>query len=224
MKTKLLLVEDELTLSNLLSEFLEAEGYDVICAFDGEEGLKLLLKHSPEICIFDVMMPKISGFTLLETMRNKQIETPVLFLTARALKEDIIKGLALGADDYLTKPFNFQELNLRLKNILKRKQVKNNQEVYLIGQFTFNHSSLTLTFNNETQTLTAMEANMLHLLYTHKNKTVERKVILQDLWGNEDFFNFRSIDVFVSKLRKHLSKDENLKIVSVRGKGYRLVV
>jgi len=224
MKTKLLLVEDELTLSNLLSEFLDAEGYDVICAFDGEEGLDLLLKHTPDICIFDVMMPKISGFTLLETMRNKQIETPVLFLTARALKEDIIKGLALGADDYLTKPFNFQELNLRLKNILKRKQVKNNQEVYSIGQFTFNHSSLTLTFNNEIQTLTAMEANMLHLLYTHKNKTVERKVILQALWGNEDFFNFRSIDVFVSKLRKHLSKDENLKIVSVRGKGYRLVV
>lgn len=224
MKTKLLLVEDEATLSELLTEFLEVDGYEVFNAADGEEGLALFKSCNPDVCIFDVMMPRLSGFSLLEKIRDINIEIPILMLTARALNEDIIKGLKLGADDYLVKPFNFQELNLRLKNILKRYKPLNSQDIYSIGGYIFNHSSQILEFKLEKQALTTMEADILKLLCLDRNKTVERKEILQNLWGNEDFFNFRSIDVFVSKLRKYLSKDITIKIISVRGKGYKLVV
>ncbi len=224
MKYKLLLVEDERTLSELLTEFLEAEGYEVLKAFNGEEGLNLFKDSNPDICIFDIMIPKLSGFSLLEKVRSIAPEVPILILTAKLLKEDVIKGLKLGADDYVTKPFNFQELNLRLQNILKRKQTTENLESYTIGNYKFNYNSQILELNDKQQRLTSMEANMLHLLYEHKNKVIERKEILQNLWGNDDFFNFRSIDVFISKLRKYLSKDNTIKIISVRGKGYKLII
>ena len=224
MKTKLLLVEDERTLSYLLAEFLEAEDYDVHCAYNGEEGLELFKKVNPDICIFDVMMPILSGFSLLEKIKVINSETPVLLLTARALKEDVIKGLKLGADDYLTKPFNFEELNLRLNNLCKRDVNKKDKESYVIGKYIFNYNSQILEFESEKQVLTTMEANMLNLLYLNKNKTLERKEILQVIWNSEDFFNHRSTDVFVSKLRKCLIKDSSIKILSIRGKGYKLVL
>lgn len=225
MKTKLLLVEDEQTLSELLTEFLETEGYNVHCAYDGEEGYKIYKEVRPDICVFDVMMPVLSGFSLLEKIRRTNSETPVLLLTARALKDDVINGLKLGADDYLTKPFNFQELNLRLNNLLKRRVVnEENQSIYNIGLYNFNHNSQVLEFESNKQILTTMEANMLKLLYVNKNKTLERKEILNALWESENFFNNRSIDVFISKLRKYLSKDASIKILSIRGKGYRLVI
>jgi len=224
MKTKLLLVEDEKTLSELLTEFLETEGYNVHCAYDGEEGFELFKKIKPDICVFDVMMPVLSGFSLLEKVRNTNSETPVLLLTARALKEDVINGLKLGADDYVTKPFNFQELNLRLKNLLKRGVISEDNTSFSIGKYNFNHNSQILEFGSNEQILTTMEANMLNLLYLNKNKTLERKEILNILWDSEDFYNHRSIDVFVSRLRKYLSEDTSIKILSVRGKGYKLVV
>jgi len=228
MKTKLLLVEDEQTLSELLTEFLESEGYIVYCAEDGEQGYNLFKSTSPDICIFDVMMPVLSGFlsgfSLLEKVRKINVEIPVVLLTARALKEDVINGLKLGADDYITKPFNFQELNLRLKNLLKRVVVNQNSTSYSIGNYNFDHNSQILEFQSEKQILTTMEANMLNLLYLNKNKTLERKEILNALWESDNFFSNRSVDVFVSKLRKYLSKDDSIKILSIRGKGYRLVL
>ena len=223
MKAKLLLVEDEKTLSELLTEFLETEGYDVHCAYDGEEGYKLFNSINPDICIFDIMMPVLSGFSLLEKVR-RQSDTPVLLLTARALKDDIINGLKLGADDYVTKPFNFQELNLRLKNLLKRGITIDSKAAYSIGKYNFNHNTQLLEFESEKQLLTTMEANMLNLLYLNKNKTLERKEILQAIWNSDDFFNHRSTDVFISKLRKYLSKDPSIKILSIRGKGYKLTL
>ncbi|MBG6131456.1 DNA-binding response OmpR family regulator [Aquimarina sp. EL_43] len=224
MKIKLLMVEDEQTLSELLTEFLQAEGYTVYCASDGEEGLHLFNNISPDICIFDVMMPRLSGFSLLEKIRAIDVKTPILMLTAKALKEDIINGLNLGADDYLVKPFNFQELSLRIKNILKRTVHQNNQNIYNLGKYKFNHNSQVLEFKSKKQVITTMEANILNLLCAHKNETVERKYILQNLWNNDDFYNFRSIDVFVSKLRTYLREDDTIKIISVRGKGYKLIV
>ena len=224
MKTKLLLVEDENTLSELLTEFLETEGYSVHCAYDGEQGYKVYKEIRPDICIFDVMMPILSGFSLLEKVRKTNSEIPILLLTARALKEDVINGLKLGADDYLTKPFNFQELNLRLKNLLKRGVSIQHENEYKIGEYNFNHNSQILEFKSNKQMLTTMEANMLNLLFINKNKTLERKEILQALWNSDSFFNHRSIDVFISRLRKYLSKDSTIKILSIRGKGYRLVI
>nr|WP_321245441.1 response regulator transcription factor [uncultured Psychroserpens sp.] len=224
MKTKLLLVEDEKTLSELLTEFLETEGYSVHCAYDGEEGFKLFNSIKPDICIFDIMMPILSGFSLLEKVRSVNSEIPVLLLTARGLKADIINGLKLGADDYVTKPFNFQELNLRLKNILKRGNTLGDKSTYKIGKYNFNHNTQLLEFESSKQILTTMEANMLNLFFLNKNKTLERKEILQAIWNSDDFFNHRSTDVFVSKLRKYLSKDPSIKILSIRGKGYKLII
>ena len=224
MKTKLLLVEDEKTLSELLTEFLETEGYSVHCAYDGEEGFKLFNSIKPDICIFDIMMPILSGFSLLEKVRSVNSEIPVLLLTARGLKADIINGLKLGADDYVTKPFNFQELNLRLKNILKRGNTVEDHSTYKIGKYNFNHNTQLLEFESSKQILTTMEANMLNLFFLNKNKTLERKEILQAIWNSDDFFNHRSTDVFVSKLRKYLSKDPSIKILSIRGKGYKLII
>jgi len=224
MKTKLLLVEDEQTLSELLTEFLETEGYEVHCAYDGEEGFKLFNTIKPHICIFDVMMPILSGFSLLEKVRKLDSEVPVLLLTARALKEDVINGLKLGADDYITKPFNFQELNLRLKNILKRGVSGQDQTTFTVGKYNFNPNSQILQFESDKRVLTSMESSMLNLLCLNKNKTLERTEILKAIWDSEDFFNHRSTDVFVSKLRKYLSKDPSIKILSIRGKGYKLVM
>jgi len=187
MKTKLLLVEDEQTLSELLTEFLETEGYDVYCAYDGAEGLKLFNKIKPDVCIFDVMMPVLSGFSLLEKVKKIKPETPVLLLTARALKVDVIDGLKLGADDYVTKPFNFQELNLRLKNLSKRRVVVEDETVYSIGKYSFDHNAQVLEFESHKQVLTTMEANILKMLCLNRNKTLERKEILQTIWDNENF-------------------------------------
>ncbi len=224
MTINLLLVEDEPTLSSLLKEFLEIEGYKVYTALNGEDGFKLFKSSPPDICIFDVMMPRLDGFSLLEKVRQENTKVPIIILTAKSLKQDIIKGLKLGADDYLTKPFHFEELNLRLKNILKRTTNTQSQNIYMIGKYTFNINSQTLEFGGEIQDLTAMETNILNLLYTFKNQTLERKETLQNLWGGDDFLNFRSIDVFISKLRKYLNKDSSVKIVSIRGKGYKLII
>ncbi len=223
MKIKLLLVEDESTLAELLTEFLEVENYEVYSASDGEEGFRMFEKHNPDVCIFDVMMPKLSGFGLLKKIRATNQKTPILMLTAKALKADVIEGLKSGADDYLTKPFNFQELNLRLHNILKRRGTIIEKQAYHIGKYQFNYNTQTLRLNTTSETLTTMEADLLHLLCSYKNQVVERNDILKQLWNNEDFYNFRSLDVFISRLRKYLCQDSSIKIVSVRSKGYKLI-
>lgn len=222
MKTKLLLVEDEQILSELLTEFLEAEGYEVICASNGEEGLDRFLDRQPDICLFDVTMPRMNGIKLLEKVRRFDFNTPIMILTARSLKEDVIKALKTGADDYVTKPFNFQELNLRLKNILRRSNKGCSLGNYRIGMFMFDVNTQILQYQSESLALTAMETSLLSMFCANKNKTLTRTEIFKEYW-NTAGLNSRSIDVIVSKLRKYLGRDGSIRIISVRGIGYRLV-
>ena len=222
MKVKILLVEDENTLAELLVESLEAMDYEVSRAKNGEEGFSLYQQYNPHICIFDIMMPVCDGFSLLEKIRKKDKKTFIIMLTAKAMKKDIIKGLELGADDYITKPFSFKELNLRIKTILKRSLTA--PENKQIGEYTFNFNKQTLQYQYETRLLTPMEADVLNILYKYRNTVLDRKKMLLEVWGNDDFFNSRSIDVFISKLRKYFANDKTIKIINVRGVGYKMLV
>lgn len=222
MKVKLLLVEDEEILAELLIESLQANNYEVYWAKNGEEGFVFYNNYEPDVCIIDVMLPIYSGFALLEKIRNIDKEVAIIMLTSKSHKKDVIKGLELGANDYLTKPFSFRELELRLKNISKQAVIE--QGPYMIGDYLFNFEELSLSYFEKKTQLTNMEANILKHLYINKGKVLGRKFIIKELWGNDDFFNFRSIDVHISKLRKHLSKDTTIKIISIRGEGYKLIV
>lgn len=218
-----LLAEDDVDFGNLLQQYLEMSGYRVTWVKDGEEALIVFKQSAFDICVLDVMMPKKDGFTLAEDIINENPEIPFVFLTARKLKEDKIKGLKLGADDYIVKPFDADELVLRLKNIIKR---ANNsvttiikEESIEIGAYTFNQRRLELIYQDEIQQLTEKEANLILFLFEHKNQMLKREEILKEVWKNEDYFSGRSMDVFISRLRKYFKKDTAISIESSRGIG-----
>ena len=229
MAVKILLVEDDQNFGDVFKSYLEMNDYDVTLATDGEAGAEEFKAGSYDLCIFDVMMPKKDGFTLAKEIREKDKTTPIIFLTAKALKEDVIEGFKIGADEYITKPFNSEELLYRVGAVLKRSfkdfQEESDITQFHIGQFVFDYPLRSLIFkpNESEEKLSPKEAHLLRLFCLHKNNVLERTVALKKIWGEDNYFTARSMDVFVTKLRKYLAKDETLEIVNIHGNGFRLV-
>ncbi|MBX2841034.1 MAG: response regulator transcription factor [Flammeovirgaceae bacterium] len=226
-KTKILLVEDDLNLGQILNEYLNVKGYETTLCRDGEQGFTAFKRDNYDLCIFDVMMPKVDGFTLADKVRKTNNEVPIIFLTAKSLKEDAIKGFNLGADDYVTKPFSMEELLLRIKAILRRtnkaEEEDNLQTKFEIGNFSFDFSSQKLIIGDSEQKLTSKESALLRMLCLHKNQVLDRSKALKKIWFDDNYFNSRSMDVYITKLRKFLKADENLQIINVHGQGFKLI-
>lgn len=224
----ILLAEDDLDYAFILKQYLEISGFSVTWAKDGAQALALYPDTKPDICIFDVMMPYIDGFELAEKVLNIDPEIPIIFLTAKGQKEDKIKGLKLGADDYIVKPFEIDELILRIKNILKRTrntiEVPKTNTIILIGTYTFDFENFALRHTNITHRITEKEALLIRYLFTNRNRVLRRDDILREVWGNDDFFSGRSMDVFVSRLRKYFSEDTSISISSIRGVGLEFII
>ena len=222
---KILLAEDEVVLGNIVKESLESRGFDVIYCKDGDQAMRQYKLHKPELLVLDVMMPKKDGFTLVKEIRQQDKRIPIIFLTAKSRIEDVVEGFGYGANDYLKKPFSIEELIVRIEALLKTNTTKDNPKTVLmqIGLYEFNLEKQTLKLGEVQQTLTHREACLLDVLYHYKNTLAERNYILKKLWGNDDFFNARSMDVFISKLRKKLAGDQGIQILNVRGYGYKLV-
>lgn len=220
---KILLAEDELALGIIVKESLETRGFEVIFCEDGEIAQQQYEQHKPELLVLDVMMPKKDGFTLVKEIRKHNETIPIIFLTAKSRTEDVVEGFGYGANDYLKKPFSMEELIVRIQALLKRDHGKESTAELNIGQYLFNPAKQTLVLAGEEQMLTHREAQLLETLYKYKNELTERTLILNTLWGSDDFFNARSMDVFITKLRKKLSGDEQIQILNLRGYGYKLV-
>jgi DNA-binding response OmpR family regulator len=218
-KTKILLAEDDTDLGNVLAQYLDLQGYEIVLARDGEEAWQLFNTSNVGLCILDVMMPLKDGFELAKQISGKSPDTPFIFLTAKGLKEDRIKGLKLGADDYICKPFEVDELVLRIQNILKRTGIQE-VEKYEIGQYTFINNELLLKGFEKELILTVKEAKLLKYFLDHQNKLIKREDILIELWGENDYFLGRSMDVFISRLRKFLHDEKSISIETVRGAGF----
>ena len=224
-KFKILLCEDDENLGTLLSEYLQAKGYQADLCPDGEVGYKTFLKNKYDICVLDVMMPKKDGFTLEQEIRQTNAEIPIIFLTAKQLKEDILAGFKIGADDYITKPFSMEELVFRIEAILRRVRGKRTKES--IGRFTFDTQKQLLTLDNDPEKatkLTTKENELLALLCAHSNEILQRDYALKTIWIDDNYFNARSMDVYITKLRKHLKADDQIEIINIHGKGYKLIV
>lgn len=221
----ILLVEDDKNLSMLLKEFLEVKGFKVVQAFNGEEGLYILKENSFSIFIVDVMMPKMDGFTFTQKLIEKKNKTPFLFLTAKSMLDDKLKGLKIGADDFVTKPFSMEELILRINAILRRTSLELNnyeEESFKIGSYVFEFEKRLLKGENISQKLTVKESELLRLLCINKNKVLERGEALNAIWKNENYFTARSMDVYITKLRSYLKQDTSIEIVNLHGTGYKL--
>ncbi|NOU18883.1 MAG: response regulator transcription factor [Bacteroidales bacterium] len=218
-KTKILLAEDDTDLGNVLAQYLDLQGYEIVLARDGGEAWQLFNTSNVDLCILDVMMPLKDGFELAKQISSKSPDTPFIFLTAKGLKEDRIKGLKLGADDYICKPFEVDELVLRIQNILKRTGLQE-IEKYEIGQYTFINNELLLKGFEKELILTVKEAKLLKYFLDHQNKLIKREDILIELWGENDYFLGRSMDVFISRLRKFLHDEKSISIETVRGAGF----
>ena len=224
-KLKILLCEDDENLGMLLREYLQAKGFTTELCADGELGYKAFLKTKFDICVLDVMMPKKDGFTLAKEIRNSNQDIPIIFLTAKTLKEDILEGFKIGADDYITKPFSMDELVFRIEAIIRRTKGKKNKEstVYRIGQFTFDTQKQLLCLGDEQRKLTTKENELLALLCSHANEILQRDFALKTIWIDDNYFNARSMDVYITKLRKHLKDDPQIEIINIHGKGYKLI-
>ncbi len=222
----ILLCEDDENLGMLLREYLEAKGYKVELCIDGEEGYKAFRESYFDLCILDVMMPKMDGFTLATKIREANTEIPFMFLTAKTLKEDILEGFKVGADDYITKPFSMEEVVFRIEAILRRVRGKKSKETvqYQIGKYTFDTQKQLLTIGDINTKLTTKEAELLTLLCSKTNELLQRDYALKTIWIDDNYFNARSMDVYITKLRKHLKHDPDVEILNVHGKGYKLVV
>ena len=222
-KIKVLLAEDEASLGMIVKESLESRDFIVFHAANGEEALEFYQTEKPDILVLDVMMPLKDGFTLAKEIRLENRRIPIIFLTAKSQTSDVLEGFNLGGNDYLKKPFSMEELIVRIKALLERIELKTDKENIIIGEYHFNVTKQTLEFSSEIAQLTHRESQLLFHLFEQKNKVLDRTFILNKLWGNDDFFNARSMDVFISKLRKKLKKDPNIQILNVRGFGYKLI-
>jgi two-component system OmpR family response regulator len=225
-KYKILLCEDDTNLGMVLKNYLELNDYDVILERDGRLGLAAFQREKFDICLLDVMMPHMDGFTLAEEIRDVDPDIPLFFLSAKTMKEDIISGYKLGADDYITKPFDSEVLLHKIKAILKRNEEMNREAVNMefdLGKFHFNPKLRELGFDGKNITLSPKENELLRMLAEHKNDLLPREKALKKIWGSDTYFNGRSMDVYIAKLRKYLKEDENLEIVNIHGNGFRLV-
>lgn len=224
-KIKVLLVEDEPTLAMIIKDTLDGDEFDIVLAANGEEGLALYREIQPDIIVTDIMMPKIDGFTLVRHIRKTDSRIPVLFLSARSAAKDVVEGFELGGNDYLKKPFGMAELIVRIKALLNKITVcKEETSTFSLGKYTFDSITQTLLYCGEKQLLSNRESEILKRLCENKDQVLPMKDVLLDLWGDDSFFNARSLHVFITKLRRKLSKDDTIKILNVRGIGYKLIV
>lgn len=228
--SSILLVEDDSNLGNILSEYLELKGYGITLCTDGESGYEHFRNNTYDLCVLDVMMPRKDGFSLARAIRQEDQHVPIIFLTAKSMKEDKIEGFSIGGDDYITKPFSIEELLMRVQAVLKRCQHTTSQtktngsaSAYAIGGYTFDYRNQCLKFGNEEQHLTSREAELLKLLSDYRNEVLKRDVALTHVWGDDNYFNGRSMDVYIAKLRKYLKKDPDVEIVTVHGTGFKLL-
>lgn len=225
-KIKILLVEDDANFGDVLMSYLEMNDYDVELAVDGEKGIEAFKKRPFDICIFDVMMPKKDGFTLAAEVRELDDEIPIVFLTAKVMKEDVLKGFKIGGDDYITKPFNSEELLYRLQAILRRSGsiVEEDRNEFQIGKYHFNYPLRILSIGEKKDKLSPKEAQLLKMFAEKANEVLLRSDALKKIWGEDNYFTARSMDVFVTKLRKYLKEDTNIEISNIHGNGFRLIV
>ena len=223
---RIMLCEDDENLGMLLREYLEAKNYSVDLCVDGEEGLETFQQKKYDLCILDVMMPKMDGFTLAYKIREINSDVPFMFLTAKTLKDDVKQGFELGADDYITKPFSMEEVVFRIEAILRRVKGKksSSSSIFQIGKFTFDSKKQTLTYDNVQEKLTTKESDLLKLLASKQNELLQRDYALRAIWVDNNYYNARSMDVYITKLRKLLKDDPNVELINVHGKGYKLVV
>ncbi|MFZ1806812.1 MAG: response regulator transcription factor [Cyclobacteriaceae bacterium] len=224
MSVKILLVEDDPGLGFVIKDNLTHKQYDVTLCTDGEEAHRQFLDQSFDLCILDVMLPKKDGFSLAQSFRSKNQNVPILFVSAKGLIEDKIVGFESGGDDYIVKPFSMEELFCRIEVFLRRTSTQENETSFSIGSYQFDGNNITLSHKNGAKTLTQKEAGVLKLLYNNKDKVLKREEILKSIWGDDDYFMGRSLDVFISKLRKYLKHDPSIQIVNYHGVGFRLEV
>jgi len=233
MKTKILLVEDDINLGDVLRDYLELQEYEVVRAMDGVEGMENFKSQPFDLLILDVMLPRKDGFTLASEIRQLDQQVPIIFLTARGQTEDRVTGFKTGCDDYITKPFSSEELELRISAILRRSHTidtnvqsipLNNGSVFTLGKYTFDSLNHELRIDNKRIGLTTKEVELLRVLYSHKNQLITREKTLKAVWGSDNYFIGRSMDVFITKLRKYLKDDPDIAIVNVHGTGFRLEV
>lgn len=224
-KANVLLAEDDENLGVLLREYLKAKGYETDLYPDGDAAFKGFQSKTYDICILDVMMPKKDGFTLAKEIRQLNTSIPIIFLTAKSMKEDLVEGFSSGADDYMTKPFSIEELLLRVEAVLRRTRGDNvtNQDVFTVGIYTFNATKQTLTNGDHEQKLTAKESELLKYLCFNRNGILDRNFALRTIWNDDSYFNARSMDVYITKLRKYMKDDPSIQIINVRGKGFKLI-
>ncbi len=225
-KAHLLYVEDDESLSFVTKDNLELQGYQITYCDNGQKALNIVKDDQFDLCILDIMLPDADGFMIAEEIRKYNTQVPIIFLTAKSLKEDKIKGLKLGADDYLTKPFSIEELILKIEIFLKRSKISSPAiPTYLtIGKYLLDHKNLTLKYENINKTLTQKEADLLKMFIENKNEVIKRSFILETLWGEDDYFLGRSLDVFISRLRRYLNQDERIKIENIHSVGFRMKV
>ena len=226
-KIKVLYVEDELFLGKIVKESLESRGFDVVMESDGAKATALFKKTEPDICVLDVMLPNKDGFAIADEIRDINEEVPIIFLTAKTQTEDVVKGFSAGGNDYIRKPFSMEELIVRIQNVLKRKKEapeKITGDSVTIGKLNFQINRQVLSDGKEDRKLSFRESELLKLLYENRDKVIDRKDILNLLWGNDSFFNSRNLDVYITKLRSYLKTDPALEIITIKGIGYRFVI
>jgi DNA-binding response OmpR family regulator len=225
-KTKILYVEDELFLGKIVRESLESRGYEVIMESDGAKVLAAFKKAEPAICVLDVMLPNKDGFTIADEIRELNEDVPIIFLTAKTQTEDVVKGFSLGGNDYIRKPFSMEELIVRIQNLV-RSNPGDSQKITggtaVMGKFNFQLNRQLLSIGTEEKKLSFRESELLKLLFENRDKIIDRKDILNLLWGNDSFFNSRNLDVYITKLRSYLKEDPSLEIITIKGIGYRFV-
>ena len=221
-RLKILLAEDDLNLGMLLVDYLETDGFNVKLCKDGELAIKAFCEDSFDLCLFDVMMPKMDGFSLAKAIRLKDKKIPVIFISAKSLKEDKLKGYGLGADDYITKPFDEEELLCKIKAVIRRSPVKNEGKAAIIsiGKYLFDFSNQSLTIHDKIKRITGKESEILNYLSVHRNIVIKREELLKEIWGENDYFFGRSLDVFITKIRKYLKEDPAVSIENVFGVGF----
>jgi two-component system OmpR family response regulator len=223
---KILLAEDDSNLGVILRNYLIVKGFETTLVKDGKEALDIFIKEKFSLCILDIMMPEMDGLTLSKQIRINDKDVPIIFLTAKNQKEDIIEGFRSGADDYITKPFSMEELIYRIEAILRRTPESGflkNPETYDIGEYTFNTLNQLLIYHDQVVKLTTKESELFSLLCRHKNEILERNYALKTIWIDDNYFNARSMDVYITKLRKYLKKDPSIEIINIHGKGYKLL-
>ena len=222
-KIKVLLAEDEPALALIIKESLETRDFIVLHCENGQEAFDAFVSQKPDVLVLDVMMPIKDGFSLAKDVRKMDKKVPIIFLTSKSQTQDVVEGFTLGGNDYLKKPFSMEELIVRIHSLLGRVTIAKNDEQIVVGKYLFDAIKQTLSYNNTQETLTYRETALLELLIENKNEIIDRSIILKKIWGDDDFFNGRSMDVFITKLRKKLSLDSSIQIINIRSQGYKLI-